>query len=529
MKKKILLYSLWSLLLLLTSCKDFLEEYSQNQVYATSAEDLDELLAGECFMPWVGYINMYSQVTMSSVESYNYPWLHVMDDDSEEFLLGELAVSQASPRNVFAPFHRWYRDPFTTIENKQWEDKDWARFYERIAVLNNIIYYANEFRSKEENVELLDRVEGEARFLRAGYYFLLVNIYGKPYCKSTADRDAGVPLKVSEVIEDKYYTRASVGDVYTQMVKDLQRAAVCLEGVVPESTLRVGSAAVNALLSRVYLYMEEYEKAIDAADVVLAGSYSVLDLNSWLPGQNVIFNSSPESIFHQGGNSVPLVFLNDSLGAWNGDDRRASSFQVSDDLLTCYEPGDLRRTAFFRFTTKTKATLPNKYRTWATTYNDPEQVGEDFLIRLPEVILNKAEALAMLNRDEEAKIELEKLRSKRFAAENLRPVSETGRDLVNFIRDERRRELCFEGHRWFDLRRYSVNSIYPLGDDFVIRHTNYVYNSSSQSWSVDGYYELGAYSTDEAAWIVPIPNYAIEFNRGSLTNEIRLDRELKRN
>ena len=163
MKKKILLYSLWSLLLLLTSCKDFLEEYSQNQVYATSAEDLDELLAGECFMPWVGYINMYSQVTMSSVESYNYPWLHVMDDDSEEFLLGELAVSQASPRNVFAPFHRWYRDPFTTIENKQWEDKDWARFYERIAVLNNIIYYANEFRSKEENVELLDRVEGEGQ------------------------------------------------------------------------------------------------------------------------------------------------------------------------------------------------------------------------------------------------------------------------------------------------------------------------------------------------------------------------------
>ena len=63
----------------------------------------------------------------------------------------------------------------------------------------------------------------------------------------------------------------------------------------------------------------------------------------------------------------------------------------------------------------------------------------------------------MLNRDDEAKTELEKLRSKRFKAEDLQPVTETGEELVNFIRDERRRELCFEGHRWFDLIRYKDN------------------------------------------------------------------------
>ena len=529
MKKKIWLYGFVVLFFGFSSCSDFLEEYSQNQVYATSAEDLNELLAGECFLPWMSYISIYSQVTMSSVSSYNWPWLHVMDDDSEEFLVGELAVDQASPRNVFAPFHRWQSDPFTTIEDKQWRDEDWSHLYERIAVLNNIIYYANEFRDTEEDLELLSQVEGEARFLRASYYFLLVNIYGKPYNKSTAYEDAGVPLKTSEVIEDIYFTRSSVGAVYEQIVRDLQDAAKCLEGVVPVSAIRVGSAAVNALLSRVYLYMEEYEKAIDAADMVLLANYSynVFHLNTWEAGQNVISSSSVETIFHQGGNSVPVVFLNDSTNSWNGDDRRASSFQVSDDLLSCYESGDLRRTAFFRFSTKTRATLPDKYKTWRTVSNDPEQVGEDFLIRLPEVILNKAEALAMLNRDDEAKTELEKLRSKRFKAEDLQPVTETGEELVNFIRDERRRELCFEGHRWFDLRRYAVNSIYPLKSDFSIRHTNYTYDANSQSWYRNGYYELGSYQTDEAAWIVPIPNYAIEFNQGNLTNEVRPERELK--
>ena len=151
----------------------------------------------------------------------------------------------------------------------------------------------------------------------------------------------------------------------------------------------------------------------------------------------------------------------------------------------------------------------------------------DFLIRLPEVILNKAEALAMLNREGEAKTELEKLLSKRFAVAP--SVTETGEALIDFIRDERRRELCFEGHRWFDLRRYAVNSIRPLPENFRIRHQNNDYEANSMTWYENGYYELNAYTQDHAAWIVPIPNYAIEFNRGELQNEIRPNRELIRN
>ena len=513
----------------LASCGDFLEEFSQNQRYATTAQDLDELLVGECFMGGTQRPSGGTQETMNVANglSMNYPWLHVMDDDTEEFVQGGIPSTSNYPRNVLGSFYHWGADPFLTLENVQYKDNDWTNFYKCIGVLNSIIYMAGDFRSTEENIELLNRVEGEARFLRAGYYFLLVNMYGMPYCKATALRDAGVPLKITEYIEDKYFSRNSVEEVYSQMVIDLQRATECLKGITPASTLRVGEAAANALLSRIYLYMEEYEKCIDAADAVMAGTYSVLDLNGWTEGQNVISWTSPETIFTQGGNAIYSTFLLPSINMIQGiNSLHALSFQVSEDLLQSYVEGDLRQEAFFK--DSLYVSVPDKYKTWVDRTNDDgDEVGMDFLIRLPEVILNKAEALAMLNRDGEAKIELDKLRSKRFAVAP--PVTETGGALIDFIREERRRELCFEGHRWFDLRRYAVNSIHPLPENFTIRHRNNAYEAVSGTWYEDGYYELNAYVKDKAAWMVPIPNYAIEFNKGELQNEIRPNRELIKN
>ena len=95
--------------------------------------------------------------------------------------------------------------------------------------------------------------------------------------------------------------------------------------------------------------------------------------------------------------------------------------------------------------------------------------------------------------------------------------------MVNFIRDERRRELCFEGHRWFDLRRYAVNSVYPYEKE--IRHISYDFLEGSGVYRA-GTYVLKPYSQDAAAYMLPIPRYAIEFNEGTLTNEVRPSREV---
>ncbi|HVK48754.1 MAG TPA: RagB/SusD family nutrient uptake outer membrane protein, partial [Pseudobacter sp.] len=94
----------------------------------------------------------------------------------------------------------------------------------------------------------------------------------------------------------------------------------------------------------------------------------------------------------------------------------------------------------------------------------------------------------------------------------------------NFIREERRRELCFEMLRWFDLRRYGVNDRFPSGK--TIRHTSYAYNSSGRF--IQGYFELKPYDQDKAAYVMPIPDTEIDFNNGAISNEPRPERPLIR-
>jgi hypothetical protein len=161
------------------------------------------------------------------------------------------------------------------------------------------------------------------------------------------------------------------------------------------------------------------------------------------------------------------------------------------------------------------------------TFNDPNQVSCIFSFRYAEVLLNRAEALAMRGADGEARTELQHLRSKRFRNASLDQLPQSNEALVNFIRAERRRELCFEGQRWFDLRRYAVNSRYPLPSAFTIKHPVYSYDAQSNTHTMVGNYVLKSITEDGAGWQVPIPGYAIEFNRGALTNPVRPVRQIQ--
>ncbi|MCK9305342.1 MAG: RagB/SusD family nutrient uptake outer membrane protein [Bacteroidales bacterium] len=517
---------------LLTSCNKFLEEYSTDLRYCETAQDLEYLMIGEAFLNTPLSLSMYDQATMSNTylvglgNTYNYPWLHVMDDDSEVFVWDYVSTDQATPLYRFGGLHNWSNAPFMDVLSMKWDDSQWEKIYKRIGALNSIIFQAHQlFEKDKENLVMLQHICGEAYFLRAYYYFYLNNIYGMPYSIETASSDFGVPLKTSEVIEVKYFSRASNEEVYNQIISDLEQAATYLEGYTPDTKLRVGIAAVKALQSRVYLYTEQYEEAVDAAEEFDEYTYALIDLNTIAPNTNVTFRSSNETIFTVGANEIPAVFMNDSLSAWSGNDNRVSAFKASEDLMNKYQLGDLRLNTFFYKSTKNKAPLPSKYKTW-TTYNDPEAVSAVFAIRYPEVLLNRAEALAMLGRTEDAREVIGQLRNKRFASALMSDVPATEEDLVNFIRDERRRELCFEGHRWFDLRRYFVNSKYPLDNNFVIHHPSYTYDGNSHMNFLTGYYELESYEKDNAGWIIPVPDNVIEFNRGEILNLERKTRNL---
>jgi len=370
--------------------------------------------------------------------------------------------------------------------------------------------------------------------------YFLVNIYAKPYVKESASTDLGIPLKTTEYIEDIYFKRSTVSEVYSLIRSDLETSARLLNGKERQSVFQADYYAVQALLSRVYLYLGEYEAALQAADSVLQGDYSLLNYNEFpqtaaspaniygihdIVPVDAINPSSVETIFTQGtgafaGNTHAYGIANGSVLA------RVNRYKASEDLVQIYgkeQVGgtDLRPT-FFMYVNPTDPTN-KRYIQKQTTFSITTASSE-FLLRLPEVLLNKAEALAMLDRNIEAMAVLEKLRVKRVIAEEYKELDvRSGEKLVELIRDERRRELCGEGHRWFDLRRYAVHPKYPFTKEII--HDHYFYDNSIRQVTYVGSYKLNEYGS-EPAYVIPIPQHVIEFNKGNIVdNETRPDRK----
>ncbi|MGN7786536.1 RagB/SusD family nutrient uptake outer membrane protein [Niabella sp. 22666] len=487
-----------TLLLTLASCKKFLAAYSQNQTFIESADDLDELLIGEG----------YKRYSIGSNDNT------IPDDDMELFPPAVLFVELN-----YTAFGVYYWQQVPAMQNNGMINSAYGtvynEFYKAIAALNTILFEAPLMKEKGAPEDQLRRIAGEAAFLRAHYYLQLVSAYGKPYSKATAATDYGVPLKTSPEVDLNFSTRASVEQVYNQVEADLLEAEQKLEGMNEASLLRVNQAAAQALLSRVYLYRENYEKAIAYADKVLQKRYRIRNLNSMDVNSPFLTQASPEIIFTSPNTNG---FMNDlmqvvSEGFWSD---ASGNFRVSNDLLAAFSTRDLRLQFFL------KKAADEGWLTRKSGEKDQKNLNDRGTLRLPELYLNKAEALATLGRDAAAIATVEELRKNRFKPEDVTAINLSGEDLVRFIREERRRELCFEEHRWFDLRRYGVNSKYPFGK--TIRHRSFAYNNAQRY--LEGYYELKPYMQDQAAYVLPIPAEEIKFNRGSITNEPRPERPL---
>ena len=507
--KRIITNALLIALLMLPafSCKKFLQTQSQNNDFLKTAQDLDELLVGGGYTP-------------SFYGNGRTHMLFIMDDDVEENPIPVLQPENIVETSHLSGYYNWQPNPYVYSDGTQEDDQVsiFTKVYKNLSTVNTVIFNVPLMRKTGEPDDILTRVDGEAHFLRALYYFLLVNTYGKPYNKASASTDYGVPLKTDPAIEAGFFSRATVQQVYDQMINDLLQAEKDLEGYNKGSVIRANQAAVQALLSRIYLYTEEYEKAVAYADKVLAKSYQISDLNNFNFANNFLQLSSPETIFNMGEDAInylypvfgPCLFTHDLSTT-------VDSYRASDDLLQSFETDDLRPPVFFD-----QGDRPGQLYAKVRGFDLSGNVSEIFMIRLPEIYLNKAEALAVLGRNDEAIKMLQELRKKRFSdTPSLPPAG--GQPLVDFIREERRRELCFEGHRWFDLRRYGVNSKYPFSKS--IRHNSYAYNSAQASY-LQGYYELKPYPQDAAAYVVPLHPFEIQFNRETLTNEPRPSRPM---
>ena len=481
-------------------CKKFLAEQSQNLAYANTAERLEETIEGDGYMPH--FITAPYTTYMEQPKAMYFPWLNSMDDDFSEFVKSPYLDNRSS---IFG-FYTWQSNPFVSSTYVATSDDTWAKTYVNINAASII---AAQALTLTDNPGELKRIRGEALFLRAFYYFYLVNVYAPAYNKASAATDPGVPLKTTEFVQDNFFTRSTVDSVYHQIIADLSVAETCLDTVTHISLYHADISAVNLLQSRVYLYMQDWQDAATAAGKVISRKPQLYDLNGYQPHNSFFSSGSPEAIFTQGGNA--MIYLT--------TENYAIAFQASPDLMNLYQPADLRRTAFFETDQLGKIRYTKMYQ--SSTYNvlPTEIFSDNYFLRCAEAYLNKAEASAMLGNTADANDAINTLTKARFRPADYAPIHLNGDTLVNFIRDERRRELCFEGHRWFDLKRYAVNTQYPFTKTIVHTWSQAPYGGTPY---VQATLTLQPGDPD---YLIPIPLEAITFNQGVLVqNPARQDR-----
>ena len=499
-----------AILILFTGCGNFLDEYSQDLVVPKTVSDLNEVLLGNGYVP-------SSEVQYLRRGSIGWQ-LNILDDDINTVIAYVANKNLQEMDQVYYGYTTWQMEVGRnyTGNNLSGDNANWDALYQRINSMNIILHeLGNVSQSTEQDKIDAIRVQGECYFLRAQFYLLLVNMYAKAYDPDNAATDLGVPLKLTYYVEhdkdkETQFERTPVAKVYEQIVKDLKESVDCFtKSPQTKSFYRASKGAALLLLSRVYLYMQDWKNAEITAKELLAENKSLLDYSSIVDNEKgyAISESSPELLFSQG----PLNLQCDFTGV-GGD------FCISNDLYKLYDENDYRKGIYFvRSTRSDSLGLNRKYEMG----KHRSYVSDIFTLRTAEGYLNVAEACAMQGDAEGASDWLNQLRHKRI--ENYTDVEYDANEVIDQVRVERRKELCLEGHRWFDLRRYAVCKKAPFKK--TIERVYAIYDWESRN--IFKYAEVYQLKEDDLAYVFAIPKSVLEFDKG-MPDNIRENREYVR-
>lgn len=425
-----------------TSCDKALEEESQNKLKPQTISDYVELLN-------YGYPTSKDYGTIVALDYY----VEMMTDDQD---IRYLNMSKGE-----YPLY-----PFT-FENTHEHNSMFNGYDQAWKNLYKAIYYANvvvdNVDNSDGNAAAIAYTKGEAMALRAFSYFKLINLYAAPYNEATASNDLGVPLKLDPTVQSESYTRQSVQEIYDQINSDLETGIQLMteNDQRVDSKFKLTPISANLLASRVALYQRDYQKVINFADKTIGLKNSLFDMSnntmafaqaSWGYGQGIhYFNDANDNVIFKYGSNEMYYYVH-----------LPGALAISDDMTAMYEPGDLRLYYF----TYVKGALGRVYFKFRP---HPNRLGEPIRgFRVEEAFLNRAEAYAHLSQPANALADLNTIRKTKFDAsfssdsDYYKYTSvefDTQEKVVQVVKDERRRELFGEFHRWYDLRRYGMPEI----------------------------------------------------------------------
>ena len=402
----------------------------------------------------------------------------------ELFKWGELRGDLFVPGQNIGSDDRRIMDDFIYPEN---ELTQWEGLYRTINFANTVLKFSPIVIDRDQTFDENESksLEAEALFLRALSYYYLVRIY----------RDVPLVLEASENDEQDYYPAvSSEQEIFLQILDDLQTAVQNLPSSYAKREYDKGRAtkgAAYALMADVYLYFEKYQACIDACDQVIgSGLYGMIDGEDWF----MIFypGNSNESIFE--------IQFDKDLNQTNGLYAMLAPyprdgtfpdgldiFRVSPYFVLEYDkyPGD-RRAGNRTYLTYSGAgwySFEPTHILWkyigtegipsivtdaaATGYRigNKESDANWIVYRYPDVLLMKAEALIQQENFSEAVGLINQVRARAM----IEPVSDINNrnTLEDLLLEERAKEFCGEGKRWFDLTRLGRRNNYERKDRFI--------------------------------------------------------------
>jgi len=489
MRKSIRIFAIIILALSFAACEDFLDIKPQGEltqeVFPTSASDA-VLATNAC----------YSTLRTWHYHSGGYPILDIMSDDSHKGSNPNDQLPTLGPYDTF--------DHTATADGL---DRWWSTLYEGIKRTNTVI---NKVPDIEMTVSLRDRLVGEAHFIRGLLYFDLVRAWGAvPLVKTNEP-----PLKLQ---------RTPTDSIYQFIIDNLETAIDLLPLKSSYSDDNLGRAtkgAAQALLARVYLFMQDFENAeIHALDVIDSEEYDLEPVFADANGPNG--EHGDESVFEigamavAGGSNGANQYAN-TQGVRGSPNRGWGFNRPSLDLQNSFETGDPRLDATVIFLGEVidgieilgDGSTPDEIlddqdnvieiecynqKVWIPGLSTDTQFGHNRrLIRYADVLLMAAEALNENDKPGPARTYLNMVRERAREGNTgiLPDITENDKDqLRDLIIEERRHELAMEGHRFWDLVRTgkAEEVLGPLG-----------FTSGKNEW-------------------MPVPQTEIDISQGTLT------------
>ncbi|WP_278945078.1 RagB/SusD family nutrient uptake outer membrane protein, partial [Parabacteroides johnsonii] len=452
-----------------SSCSDFLEQnpqtdLSENDFYKT-ADDILSAVNGA-----------YSSLQEGDVYGNWYVFGEIPSDNTRNQLSGSVTTQNE--------FDQFYIDTQNSMIASFWKAA-----YKVINRTNTVL---GRIDGIEINAELANRYKLECKFIRALMYFNLVRVYG----------DVPLVLKEISISESYDILREPKENVYNQIIADLKEA----QGLpVSYSTAEDGRAtqgAAKALLADVYMTLHKYAEAETIlAEIINSGRYGLLEntpgsLN--IDGYKNVFSpvnhNSKEGIFEiqflKGGYGEGSNYANNFAPENSGTNVVAVGGTGGNnipemDIYNAYEEGDLRRdfsmSLGYYDNRKNNEWVESRYvcKFMDVPYQNNDASNNYPVIRYADVILMYAEALNQNGKTAEACKYLNMTRRRGFGYQTTEtsPVDLQTTDKAQFalmVEQERRVELAFENHRWFDLIRTGRAVEVMKSKGFSLNETNLI-------------------------------------------------------